>query len=65
MVAFAPWEAKSRAMSTMGIRWPGDMKGKKNTWSGLDCAVDAIDQRKRKRIVVFRGELVTSAICNI
>ena len=43
-MAFAPCEAKSRAMSIMGIRWPGDMNGKKNTWSGsLDCAVDAID----------------------
>ena len=49
-MAFAPCEAKSRAMSIMGIRWPGDMNGKKNTWSGsLDCAVDAIDLRERER----------------
>ena len=49
-MAFAPCEAKIRAMSIMGIRWPGDMNGKKNTWSGsLDCAVDAIDLRERER----------------
>ena len=60
-MAFAPCEAKSRATSIMGIRWPGDMNGKKNTWSGsLDCAVDAIDLRERERereiFVVFMGK---------
>lgn len=59
-MAFAPCEAKIRAMSIMRIRWPGDMNGKKNTWSGsLDCAVDAIDLRERERDLLCLWENLT------
>lgn len=33
MVVFTPRVATSLAITSMGIWWPGDMKGKKNTWS--------------------------------
>lgn len=33
MEVVTPREEMSLARSTMGIWWPGDMKGKKNIWS--------------------------------
>lgn len=48
MVVFIPRLAKSLAMSSMGIWWPGDMKGKKNTWSccwSLDAVFSAMEIR--------------------
>jgi hypothetical protein len=34
IVALAPWEAKTLAMSIMGIRWPPPTNGKKNISTG-------------------------------
>lgn len=39
METLTPLAATSLAMSTMGIRWPGDMKGKKNKWSSVSFAI--------------------------
>ena len=49
MVDLAPWAAKSRAMSIIGIWWPPPTKGKKHISTlGASEAIESQREKERK-----------------